>query len=106
MAGTILLNAVTVDTIGAAVKPPAPGTSLKNQNIFSFYVFATDFGGGIVTIEVSPDATNWFTIRTAGQDSQLAFSQSDYMEGRVRALLIRAVLEGATNPTALTAVMY
>ena len=93
----ILLNAVS-SGIGPEVEPPASYQALHGDSVYHVYVATTDIGAASVTIQVSPDGTNWFTARRT-DENQATFTVADVHTLRVRAKLMRASISGtATAP--------
>ena len=99
-----LLDAVTVDTDGAAFELLMGRRGRINQR-HSLYAFSSSFGGGVVTIEVSPDnGSKWFTARL-GNGGLATFAASDVLTVFLQGTQVRATLTGATSPSALTVIM-
>lgn len=96
MSGTLLLDGVSVDTTGTGIS--GNGTNLI------VYVWGTDFGGGTVNIQCSPDeGTTWFDCQKksgliAGSTAKDCFQ----LQPLANNVLIRAVLSGATNPVGVS----
>lgn len=97
----LLLDAVDADTDGDSNEIHS-GYRAGRADVRSCFVWATSFGGGTVTIQVTPDnGTNWFPARTS-DGIQATFTQSDMRNIYVRGTHIRAVLNGATSPSDLS----
>lgn len=93
MSGSTLLDSVSADATGTGI--------CANQKHLVVYVWGTDFGGGTVTIQCSPDmGTTWFTCKHAADDDNATFISSEYVELQPigNGAWIRAILSGATNP--------
>jgi len=96
-----LLDAVTSNTTGTAAE-------IHNmQQLHSVFCYAVgdDFGGGNVSLQVSPDGTNWFTART-DTGAQATWTQSDVLTIFLQGHQMRAVLASATSPGAVTVQVY
>lgn len=93
MVGTVLLlNGVTEDTDGEAVFGDG---SAKNLQVNS-----TDFGGGTVSIQGSLDSgTTWITL-LKDDGNPASFTSNAFFGIRQfnPTVLVRAVLDGATDP--------
>jgi hypothetical protein len=98
-----LLDGVVADTTGAAFELPMYNRT-KHPN-FGVFVWSTDFGGGTVTLQVSPDGVNWFTARTPA-DAQITTLVSDHFIAALRGAYVRAKLTGATAPAALSVWLF
>jgi len=76
--------------------------STKNWNVplsidYMFYA-AGNFGGGILSLEASPDGgLSWFTVEQVDNSARL-------IRYLVNGEIIRITLEGATNPNITTGV--
>ena len=93
MAGTTLLDAVDANTTGTGI--------CGNQKRLVAYVWGTDFGGGTVTIQSSPDeGATWFTCKHFADDDDATFTEKECVELQAvgQDAWIRAVLSGATDP--------
>lgn len=98
----ILLNAVNVNTNGIAVDL---ATSYNNDRGCTFIVAATNFGGGTVNIEVTPDnGTTWVPLRNpyTGQPYTFTANGTNYYPRSLN-LRIRATLTGASGASAVSA---
>jgi len=71
---------------------PVYGGPLR-QVIAAVFCWATNFQGGTVTIQISPDGTNWFTARRVNEQ-QSQFTVSDVHMVHLRGRYIRAELTG------------
>lgn len=101
-----LLDGVTADTDGSAFEIPQRAGRGLWHNLFSLYVWSSDFGGGTVTLQVSPDnGVNWFTARTV-DEGQATTTISDVLTVRLRGSRVRAKLSGATSPDPVTVMLY
>ena len=104
---TTLLNAVDADTVGTAYTMPKDDVlGPMGVGFKGFFIWGDDFGSGTVTVEVSHDGTNWFTLREFGSGSQISTTVSDHYAAVVRAPYIRGRLNGATNPSNVSVVMW
>ena len=95
-----LLDGVTVDTDGGSI----PCTLIRGGQVDPIHTvccYSTDFGGGTVYVQWSPDGTNWFTMRRV-DENQAIFTVSDVYNVRARGGLVRARLTGSAAPAALT----
>jgi hypothetical protein len=95
-----LLDGVTADTTGSAI----PCTLIRGGQVDPIHTvccYSSDFGGGTVTVQWSPDNSNWFTMRRV-DENQAIFTISDVYNVRARGGLVRAKLTGSTTPAALT----
>jgi hypothetical protein len=98
MASTTLLNSVSADTTGQGI--------CGNKKKLVAYVWATNFGGGTVTIECSPDqGTTWFTCKHLADDGDATFTSNGYVDLQPVGsdAWIRAVLSGSTSPSNVNA---
>lgn len=94
----ILLNGISVNTTGSA-----KNTTGSGQNIC---VWATNFGGGSVTVQVSPDSgTTWITITYNGAPAIFTSNSVFYCERISTELLVRAVLSGASGAINVNAIL-
>jgi len=62
---------------------------IKNH-LFTFFVWGT-FGGSTVTVEISPDGTNWFPV------TGLSWTVLDVKNAEFRALQVRGVVTGGAG---------
>lgn len=98
MAGTTLLDNISADATGTGI--------CGNQKRLVVYVWATDFGGGTVTIECSPDdGTTWFTCKHAVDNDDASFTAKGCMELQPlgQDAQIRATLSGSTGASGVYA---
>jgi hypothetical protein len=94
-----LLDAIDADADGAAF--PASGSS----KILA--VWATDFGGGTVTLEASPDGgTTWITVTIAAAAITLTANGYRVIDRTTQGMVYRATLTGSTNPTDVSAYLF
>lgn len=100
----VLLNGVTSDFVGTPVSI-ATGEGRGHDALWGVYVYSTDFGGGTVTIQVSPDGVNWF-IALSINDNQAVFVGSPggggYLLLNIIGLEVRAKLENSASAAAVT----
>jgi len=68
------------------------GGRMPKENIRTVYCWGT-FGGATVTVEVSPDGSNWFSV------TGLSFTSADAINMEVRARYVRGVVTGGTSPS-------
>ena len=91
---TVLLAAVVADTTGAWFPVP-----IAKNALFGFHIWSGSFGGGTVTIEVSP-------AEAATPGSAYAVTVTDFRVIRIPAgMFVRATVSSSTTPTALTVSM-
>jgi len=74
------------------------GGKNAKENIRTVYVYGT-FGGTTVTVQISPDGTNWFTV------TGLSFTDVGAINMEARAAFIRGVVTGGTTPS-ITMVIF
>lgn len=94
MAGTTLLDNVNIASTGVGV--------CGNRKSLVAYVWGTDFGGGTVTIQSSPDeGTTWFTCKHAADDDDAVFTDNEVVELQPigSGAWIRAVLGASVSPS-------
>lgn len=84
-----MLLTASNNATGTAVPIPGP-THRYTNHLFSFYAWGT-FGGGTVTIEISPDNTNWFA------PTGMTFTAAGAKNAEFKAAWVRASLAGATG---------
>ena len=96
---TMLLTNVSANVDGDDVKLPDYGGPL-NDGIYSIFCWATSFGGGTVTIQVSPDGVTWFTARSVNEN-QVTFTQGDVKTAYLKGVFVRARLTGASGASGL-----
>lgn len=95
----LLLNAVTEDTNGTPVSADGGSKTLV--------VWSTDFGGGTVTVQVSPDAgTTWIPLAQSGVALAFTANGAHIIDRLGQGLLVRAVLSGSTTPDAVSAALF
>ena len=100
-----LLDAVDANTTGASFEIVGNNARGSTQSFRSVFVYADSWGGGTVTIQVSPDnGSNWFTARL-DDSTQASFTASDMKNALIRGTLIRAILTGATSPSNVTVIV-
>lgn len=101
----VLLNVVTVDTVGDSFKIPVPEAQ-RGGALYSAFVGSTDFGGGILHVEVSPydDESAWFIARSRN-DNRAIFTVAGHLVLHLQAKWVRGRLFGSTNPAALTVIL-
>ncbi len=93
-----LLESVSVNTTGSQNTTTGSG-----QNIC---VWATNFGGGTVTVQVSPDSgTTWITITYNGAPAIFVANAVYYCERISTELLVRATLTGASGASNVNAIL-
>lgn len=69
---------------------------------YSAYVWATNFGGGTVRIEVTPDGgASWFGARRVTTENQADFTVSDMQMIYLKGTHARAVVNGGTGVVGL-----
>ncbi len=95
-----LLDAVDLDTDGSLV------TATVYPKIVA--VWATDFGGGTVNLETSPDdGVTWIPITRNGVALTYTTNTVDQISGLIpQGFPIRATLTGSTTPTDVSAALY
>lgn len=71
-------------------------------------VWATDFGGGTVNLESSPDAgTTWIPITRFGTAITYTSNAVENISGLIaRGMEVRATLTGSTTPSNVNASLY
>lgn len=89
-----LLKNQTGNTTGAATATETPLSSYPVNAIVSVHAFG-GFGAGTLTIEVTPDGTNWVAPVT----SPASLTAAGVMTWQGVALGVRAKLTGATAAT-------
>ena len=99
-----LLDAVVVNTAGATQTNKLIGGGHVDPT-HTVCCYPADFDGGTVTIQWSPDGTNWFTMRRV-DENQAVFTVSDVYNVRARGGLVRARLTGAGGALAALTVIY
>lgn len=62
------------------------------EHMYTLFVWGT-FGGATVTVEISPDETNWFPVSGVSITDKVALN----LEFRAR--FVRAVVTGGTAPS-------
>jgi hypothetical protein len=96
-----LLDSVDVDTDSAGVTPDTAVRLLT--------VWATDFGGGSVSLQASPDGGGTWVTLNDFQGNPLTFS-SNVVNVQLppigQGMPIKAVLSGSTSPSNVNAVVY
>ena len=60
------------------------------SHLYTLFVWG-EFGGGTVTLEISPDGTNWFEV------SDVALTAAGCINVEFRAPHVRAVVSGGTD---------
>lgn len=86
---TRLLNNVSVDTDGT----PQPGDGGSKQ----ISIWATNYGGGSVTIQTSPDLVTWITIKYMGSPAVFTSDISLKLDKIGQGMFIRATLTGSSG---------
>ena len=85
-----LLHNVSVDTVGAGVQGDGSAKGIM--------IFATNFGGGSVAIEISPDeGTTWLNVPYNGSPSAFTANQPLMLLKFSQTWLIRAKLVGSSG---------
>lgn len=85
-----LLNGVEADTDGTGQHPISGPMSL--------WIWSTDFGGGTVNIEASPDGgTTWIALTIDGSPAAFTADALRVIAG-LNGGQLRATLTGSTNP--------
>lgn len=94
-----LLDAVDVDTNGSGVA--------GNGDERLCHIYATDFGSGTVTLQMSTDGgTVWTTILQAGgTDAAFTAAVIIVIASYPSSVLLRAILTGSTSPSDVSAVL-
>jgi hypothetical protein len=96
---TKLLDNVSVDTVG----DPIQGDGGSKQ----ISVWATDYGGGEVAIEISPDnGTTWNTLIYNGSPAVFSSNIDIFLFKFAQAVLMRAVLSGSSGAINVNADIY
>lgn len=91
-----LLDAVNVNTVG----DPFPGTG-GSKNLT---VFADNFGGGEVVLEISDDGgSHWVPVTFQSSPFSTTVNTSAYLEKVAQGQLIRATLQSATGASNVSA---
>lgn len=86
-----LLESVDADVNGMAV--PVIGGPM------TLWVYGTDYGGGTVSIEATPDnGTTWIALTIDGSPAAFTANALRVIEGLSDGVQIRAILSGATDP--------
>lgn len=94
-----LLKNVSVDTDGEPVK----GDGSK----YELDIWATDFGGGTVNIEISPDnGTTWILATYGGNPASFSVNSTLHIENIAFGELVRATLTGSSGANNVNAVIY
>ena len=84
-----LLDAVDVDTVGAGFNGDGGAKTLT--------VFADDYGGGTITLQISDDGgTHWVPVTYNGSDFSATADTSREIVKVSQGQLIRATLSGST----------
>jgi len=101
----VLLNAVTIDTVGDSFKIPVPEAQ-RGDALYSVFVGSTNFGGGTLHVEVSPndDESTWFIARSRN-DNRAIFTAAGHMVLHLQSKWVRGRLFDSTTPAALTVVL-
>lgn len=90
-----LLDNVTANTNGAAFH--------CSGSDYTLIVFSTDFGSGTVQLQISPDSgTTWVALMEDGLPTAYTSNVTKLIQKVSTNFLIRAVLTGATSPSALS----
>ncbi len=96
---TWLLTDVSVDANGTAVESDGAGKLLV--------VWATDFGSGTVTIQVSPDGgTTWIALLVIGTAVAFTANAAQFLDWIGQGLQIRAVLSGSSGADSVNARLF
>ena len=98
--GTMLLDDVSADATGTGV--------CGNQPRHVVYAWASDWGGGTVTFQCSPDdGTTWFDCKHAADNDTASFTANGCIEIQPlgHGAQVRAVLSGSTSPSGVYAKM-
>lgn len=89
-----LLNGVTEDINGTGIA--ADGSK------HSFAIWSTDFGGGSVSLQASPDGgTTWITLIIGGAAATYSANTVGVIDYLGPGMLIRAILASSTSPDAV-----
>lgn len=96
---TWLLTDVSVDVNGTGVDGDGSGKALA--------IWATDFGGGTVTIQGSPDGgTTWITLTVDGAAATFTANAIRYLERIGQGMQIRAILSGSSGADAVNVRLF
>ncbi|KKM04824.1 hypothetical protein LCGC14_1760320 [marine sediment metagenome] len=97
---TFLLESVSVDTDGTAVNADGSNKTLC--------VWGTDFGGGTVSIEGSPDnGTTWILLQLInGADAQFTANTFKVIDRLGQGTLIRATLTSSSGADDVNAALF
>lgn len=96
---TFLLEDVDVDTNGTGVYGDGGPKPIA--------IWATNFGGGTVTIQGSPDAgTTWVTLTVDAVDATFTANAIRYVVRIGRGMQIRATLTGSAGADSVNVKIY
>lgn len=96
---TWLLTDVSVDVNGTAIESDGAGKLL--------IVWATDFGGGTVTVQVSPDGgTTWIALLVIGTAVAFTANAAQFLDRVGQGMQIRAILSGSSGASAVNARLF
>jgi len=94
-----LLKNVSVDTDG----DPVQGDGSK----YELDIWATDFGGGSVNIEISPNnGTTWILATYGGNPASFTENKTLHIEKISQGEFIRATLTGSSGADNVNAVIF
>ena len=92
-----LLDAVDVDTVGAA--------NYQRGRALTVYACADTWGSGTATLQASCDGgTTWFTMLKPEGSTGITFTANGYANALPcgKGAVVRAVLSGSTSPSNVT----
>ncbi len=96
---TLLLDAVDANTNGGGVNTDGGSRTVV--------IWATDYDGGTVTLQASPDdGTTWITLTVDGSPATFTANAVRVIDYLGQGLQMRATLTGATNPVAVSVGIY
>jgi hypothetical protein len=94
-----LLNNVNVDTTSNGY--------VCDGGVKGISIWGSNFGGGSIAIEVSPDAgTTWINVPYNGSPSAFTANANVGIYPLCHGWLLRAVFSGSTNPVNVNADIY
>jgi len=96
---TYLLEDVSVDTDGTGAKADGGNKTVA--------IWGTDFGGGTVTLEGSPDSgTTWITLTIGGASATFTANAIRMVDRLGQGMQVRATLTGSSGASGVYAKMY
>lgn len=96
-----ILTALAANTNAGATAGENPATAYPINGLVAVHVFGT-FGGGSVSLEVTPDGTNWVTA--SGQSTALTAAGVITWTGVANG--VRAKVTGSTSPSLNAIAMF